>query len=218
MNARTFSTLSSNRFWDTLQAANQKHVTAQQSYLQLMKDLEAQRVGFQDIRSFLLNEAKRAGLLQKNYWNGKAMSYPSKAELKKRKDAWFVALGNFMSWVNYNYAGGYSKQVTTEMRKRQKAASQAQKSEKKSTAITRTKSEDGQIKESRTEVIESTTDMSAPVTDSLTDEQVRSIVLSNLDIIAEYALNKGASKEWNALALALGKPEDVLQEDMAASA
>jgi hypothetical protein len=197
-NARLFTPLVENKFWSRLQEANRQHVTAQQQYLHLLKDLENQGVAFKDIRNYMLNEAKRAGLYQKV--NGE---YPSKNELKRRNEAWFVALKNFGAWVNRNYDGRYDKVITSEDRKNAQAKRKAEKSEKKTSVITRSE-EGGEV---RTDVVETTTDMDAPVEESLTPQQIEAILFNNLDILGEYAEDKGALVEFNALMVAIGKPE-----------
>lgn len=204
-NARHFKTLNQNRTWDVLQEANQMHVTAGQRYLYLVKDLETQCVSFSDIGNFILNEAKRAGVYRKI--NGQ---YASKTQLKKQNEAWFVAYKNFMAWLNYNYAGSYDKVITSAMRAEARDKRKAEKAQRKTTAITRS-SADGS--ESRTEVVETSGDMDAPLENVLSADQIAAIVLNNLGILGDFAAEKGAGEEYNVLMDAIGKTEFKLSAD-----
>jgi len=190
-----FSPLISNKFWDRICLINDKHVTASQQYLMLMQDLENQGVKFTEIMEFLLNEAKRAGLYQKV-----AGEYP---KLKQVKDTpWGRALYNTGEWIKNNYDGSYDKRLTSQDRANKRAARKAEKAQRKQSTIVR--NENGEV---RTDVVTSTTDMDAPVEETLTPQQIEAILFNNLGLLGEYAEDKGALKEFNALMSAIGKPE-----------
>ena len=198
-----FKVLVDNRYWNLLQEANQMHVTAQQKYLHLLKDLQDTGVAFKDIRSFLLNEAKKAGLLQKSVWSDKAGEkvYPSKNSLKKARPAWFVQYLNVTAWIARNYET-YDRKIDQNKVRQDREQAKAEKKEQKATVVTR--NQDG---ETRTEVVSNEVDMNAPVSEQLSPEQIEQIIMSNLSLFGEYCEDKGAVVEFNALMLKIGKPE-----------
>ena len=199
-----FKSLVTNKFWDRIITVNDQHVTASQQYLHLMQDLETQRVAFNDIKNFLMNEAKRAGLYQKSNGN-----YPKWKEVKDT--AWGRALHNTMAWIANNYDGSYSKRITSEDRKQARQQRKAEKAQKKVTTVTR-KADGGEI---RQDTVETTVDMDAPVESSLTADQLFQIVTQNVGILGDLAAEKGekARVAYNTFVTEMGWPEEIILKE-----
>lgn len=206
---RKFELLRENDYWMTLRKANQQHVTSQQLYGQLLDKLEANRVNFKDIRAFMLNEAKRCGLLQKNYFvEGKGFQYPPKKKMKQDRLAWFVALQNFCNWVAYNYDGDYG-------RVRKHLSKEERKEQKKELTVTRRSSDGKESTETRTvitgaskeELLSSVPEgatVTSPITSDLSKAQLQALFISYPDVLGEIAEQQGAVKQFNALCIAMG--------------
>lgn len=210
----SFNLTSGNDFWSLIQEANQMHITARQKYLQAFQLLESRRVAFSDIRGRLLNEAKLAGMYRRDYKptqapKGSKFIYAPKSELKRRNESWYVALNNFMRWINTNYIGyGVAAKKRTPKPKVEATAS-----------ITRKTDSEGNVVETRTdtESVTGTPDgvasVISPVLNDLSLQETQQLILANMPALGAYAEDKGALTEYNALCVALGLDTDIFEEE-----
>lgn len=96
-----FNILADNKYWTLLKESNDLHVTARMKHVTLLKELEADGIRFKNIENFLMEQARKSGLLRKNKSSADGVREPNKKELKNV--AWYRELRNFMRWLSKNY-------------------------------------------------------------------------------------------------------------------
>lgn len=206
-----FNLLSDNEFWSILKKANDFHVSKRDQYESLLAVCKSKGVAFKDIKSHLLNQAKKCGLYNRSMWSDskKEMVYRSWSDLLTCKYAWAIALHNFMVWLKANY-----KEYGIEVNRI--AHKNPVKVVKTNTVLRKTTDDTGKISETRTETVHTETvskgasapkapeaqqsvsseaevenkSLIAPVTESLTQLQIQVIVLQNLKVLGEICKAK----------------------------
>lgn len=93
-----FKTLQSNPYWDILKSAQDLHVKARDEHENLLAICKEKGVKFSDLKSHMLNEAKKIGLYSKTGYDDKTgqMVYP--AFRKVIATSWGNALHCFLSY------------------------------------------------------------------------------------------------------------------------
>lgn len=201
-----FSCLTANSYWSLLEDANKSYISIGHKYHMLFRKLENDGVAFADIRNFLMNEAKRAGLLEKRPDNNGNMNWPSRKVLKALRPAWYHQLGLFLQWVERNYVS-YKVEVKDPRRKKEAGVTSAPAAPQSTTRVTETRDGEGntrRIEETTTgSTATAAAPMNGPVASELSSAQVMAIIQSNWSVLEEYCSEKGASEQFEALMEAL---------------
>lgn len=180
-----------NEYWSILESANTAYMSIGQKYLQLLRLCERNGVKFEDMKSFLINQAKKSGLYRKDHYVGNSLKFKPEKVLRKENPAWYRQLILFLQWVDRHY-------ISYQKEKVQKApVSKGTKGkDKKEASVSTVVRKDAEGNESRTTTVSSSSgEMNEPVTSALSDEQILAIITSNWDILARYCTEKGASAE-----------------------
>lgn len=213
-----FNLTSENEYWSPLQEATKFHLKSRDRYEDLLALCRSKGVKFVDLKRHLLNEAKKCGLYTRSMWSDtqKAMVYRTWSDLLACKYSWAIALNNFMNYCKkYRDYGIRADRVE---KKHQPVS--------KKTVIRKTTDENGSVKETKTETIETTTPVStkqepavsdstmvAPVQQDLSTVQIQTIIFKHLDVLGAMCKSKGPDvlKTFNTLMAQLGVVEFIVE-------
>ena len=224
--AGRFELTAPNKYWSQLQEAASYHVSVRDKYTAILEQLKEDHVKFKDIKSYLLNRAKECGLYRKNHWSDKerCMVYPPVSTLSMF--SWYVTLTNFTQWIHYNWkeydvpvirlpkSNNAPKKVVVEIRKSSTPAKTESKPSVTPEPIKSTLDASGRPPAIVTDVTLPQTEQNKltnlEVDAGLSKAQIQAIIVRNWYLLADICEAKGATKEFNALMIKLGIPEEVI--------